>query len=206
MLACARIGAVHAVVPAHASAAALAARIEELAPKLILSASADMRGGQAAPCKPRLDAALALCRQEPPACIVLQRPAAPAELLSGRDHDWKTLWNEAVNYAKTSDCVPLPANHPLCIAADGALRDHGGTMVASGLSMRVLSGARPGQVVWPIPGLATVSGLGLLCGSLLHGHAAQLSEDGTAVEAAAVALPWSMPAGLGDPPFAAASP
>src|SRR5262245_62039878 len=105
MLACARIGAVHSVVFGGFAARELAARIDDAKPKLILSASCGLEPGRVVAYKPLLDEAIALAQHKPAACMILQRPQLAATLVPGRDHDWKTQWDEAVNYAKTSDCV-----------------------------------------------------------------------------------------------------
>src|SRR5580692_9218698 len=88
MLACARIGAVHSVVFGGFAATELATRIDDAKPKLMLSASCGLEPGRVVPYKPLLDEALALCSAKPEACIILQRPQHPCDLLDERDHDW----------------------------------------------------------------------------------------------------------------------
>src|SRR6188474_793923 len=103
MLACARIGAIHSVVFGGFAPKELATRIDDAKPKVILSASCGLEPGRIVHYKPLLDAAIDLAQHKPSSCIVLQRPQSPCDLMAGRDHDWRTLWEEAVNYAKTSD-------------------------------------------------------------------------------------------------------
>jgi propionyl-CoA synthetase len=166
MLACARIGAVHSVVFGGFAARELATRIDDAKPKVILSASCGLEVGRIVKYKPLLDEAIALAQHKPSACIVLQRPQAPCELVAGRDHDWRTLWEEAVNYAKTSDCVPLAATDPLYILytsgttgrPKGVVRDNGGHMVALNWSMKNLYGMRPGDVYWAASDVGWVVG------------------------------------------------
>src|SRR3981081_846099 len=156
MLACARIGAVHSVVFGGFAAKELATRIDDAKPKLILSASCGLEPGRVVAYKPLLDEAIALATYKPPACIILQRPQAQATMVDGRDHDWKVLWEEGVNYAKTSDCVPLAATDPLYILytsgttgrPKGVVRDNGGHLVALKWSMQNLYGVSPGEVYW----------------------------------------------------------
>jgi propionyl-CoA synthetase len=166
MLACARIGAVHSVVFGGFAARELATRIDDARPKLILSASCGLEPGRIVNYKPLLDEAIALAQHKPSACIILQRPQSPCELVAGRDHDWRTLWEEAVNYAKTSDCVPLAATDPLYILytsgttgrPKGVVRDNGGHMVALNWSMKNLYGMRPGEVFWAASDVGWVVG------------------------------------------------
>ncbi|MEL6947189.1 MAG: AMP-binding protein, partial [Pseudomonadota bacterium] len=60
MLACARLGAVHSVVFGGFAAAELATRIDDCAPKLILSASCGIEPGRVVAYKPLLDGAIEL--------------------------------------------------------------------------------------------------------------------------------------------------
>src|ERR1700744_2454534 len=87
MLACARIGAVHSVVFGGFAAKELATRIDDAAPKLILSASCGIQPGPIVQYKPLLDEAIKLSHAKPDACIILQRPQHVCELIAGRDHD-----------------------------------------------------------------------------------------------------------------------
>src|SRR5215813_12948062 len=156
MLACARIGAVHSVVFGGFAAKELATRIDDCRPKIILSASCGMEGARVVPYKPLLDEAINLAKHKPPACMILQRPQCEAPLTVGRDHDWRKVWENAVNYAKTSECVPVAATDPLYILytsgttgiPKGVVRDNGGHMVALKWSMQNLYDISPGEVWW----------------------------------------------------------
>ncbi len=156
MLACARIGAIHSVVFGGFAAKELATRIDDAKPKVILSASCGIEGARIVPYKPLLDEAIALAKHKPSACLILQRPQAEAKLVEGRDHDWRRVWENAVNYAKTSACEPMLATDPLYILytsgttgiPKGVVRDNGGHMVALKWSMDGLYGIKPGEVWW----------------------------------------------------------
>ena len=88
MLACARIGAVHSVVFGGFAAKELATRIDDAAPKLVLSASCGIEPGRIVQYKPLLDEAIKLAKTKPQNCLVLQRPQHTCDLVPGRDHDW----------------------------------------------------------------------------------------------------------------------
>ncbi|HZT27691.1 MAG TPA: propionyl-CoA synthetase [Pseudolabrys sp.] len=156
MLACARIGAIHSVVFGGFAAKELATRIDDAKPKVILSASCGLEGTRVVPYKPLLDEAIALAQHKPQTCLILQRPQCTAELKEGRDHDWRKVWEHAVEYAKTSECVPVAATDPLYIlytsgttgVPKGVVRDNGGHMVALKWSMQYLYGVNPGEVWW----------------------------------------------------------
>src|SRR5579863_3525646 len=109
MLACARIGAVHSVVFGGFAPKELATRIDDAAPKLILSASCGIEPGRIVAYKPMLDEAIKLASVKPQGCIVLQRPEQTCELTSGRDYDWASLRDAAIKAKKSADCVPVLA-------------------------------------------------------------------------------------------------
>jgi propionyl-CoA synthetase len=185
MLACARIGAVHSVVFGGFAPKELATRINDCKPKLILSASCGIEGTRVVPYKPLLDEAITLAKHKPEACLILQRPQSEAKMIDGRDHDWRRVWEHAVNYAKTSDCVPVAATDPLYILytsgttgiPKGVVRDNGGHMVALKWSMQYLYNIDPGEVWWCASDIGWVVGHSyIVYGPLLHGATSILYE------------------------------
>jgi propionyl-CoA synthetase len=185
MLACARIGAVHSVVFGGFAAKELASRIDDAKPKVILSASCGIEGARVIPYKPLLDEAIKLAKHKPSSCLILQRPQCTAELTPGRDHDWRKVWENAVNYAKTSECVPVAATDPLYILytsgttgiPKGVVRDNGGHMVALKWSMQNLYGIKPGEVWWSGSDVGWVVGHSyIVYAPLLHGCTSILYE------------------------------
>jgi len=178
MLACARIGAVHSVVFGGFAAKELATRIDDAKPKVILSASCGIEGTRVIPYKPLLDEAIKIAKHKPQTCMILQRPQCEAPLTPGRDHDWRKVWEHAVNYAKTSECVPVAATDPLYILytsgttgiPKGVVRDNGGHMVALKWSMQYLYGIDPGEVWWCASDIGWVVGHSyIVYAPLLHG-------------------------------------
>jgi propionyl-CoA synthetase len=185
MLACARIGAVHSVVFGGFAAKELATRIDDAKPKVILSASCGLEGARVIPYKPLLDEAIQLARHKPQICLILQRPQCEAKLIAGRDHDWRKVWEQAVEYAKTSDCVPVLATDPLYIlytsgttgVPKGVVRDNGGHMVALKWSMQYLYGVNPGEVYWAASDVGWVVGHSyIIYAPLFHGCTSILYE------------------------------
>ena len=185
MLACARIGAIHSVVFGGFAAKELATRIDDAKPKVILSASCGIEGARVIPYKPLLDAAIDLAAHKPDTCLILQRPQCEAALTPGRDHDWRAVWEDAVNYAKTSECVPVAATDPLYILytsgttgiPKGVVRDNGGHMVALKWSMKNLYNIDPGEVWWCASDIGWVVGHSyIVYAPLLHGATSVMYE------------------------------
>jgi len=162
MLACARLGAIHSVVFGGFASNELAVRIDDAAPKVIVSATCGVEPTRIVPYKPLLDAAIDLAKHKPSSCIILHRPMQDAELVAGRDHDWEA----AVSAAEPAACVPVKANDPLYILytsgttgqPKGVVRDTGGSIVALKWSMKNVYGAQPGEVYWAASDVGWVVG------------------------------------------------
>ncbi len=185
MLACARIGAIHSVVFGGFAPKELATRINDAKPKVILSTSCGIEGTRVVPYKPLLDEAINLAKHKPQACLILQRPQCEAPLTAGRDHDWRKVWENAVNYAKTSECVPVAATDPLYILytsgttgiPKGVVRDNGGHLVALKWSMENLYGVKPGEIWWCASDIGWVVGHSyIVYAPLFHGATSVMYE------------------------------
>ena len=162
MLACARIGAVHSVVFGGFAARELAVRIDDAAPKVVVSASCGIEVSRIVEYKPILDQAIELAAHKPGRCVIVQRPAAPAALTAGRDLGWE----QAMAGAEPADCVPLAATDPLYILytsgttakPKGVVRDNGGHAVALHWSMKHIYDTGPGEVYWAASDIGWVVG------------------------------------------------
>ena len=162
MLACARLGAIHSVVFGGFAANELATRIDDCAPKLVLSASCGIEAARIVPYKPLLDAAIMMAVHKPERCIVLQRPQERCELMAGRDEDWA----EVMATAELHDCVPVAATDTLYVLytsgttgqPKGIVRDTGGHAVALTWSMRHIYDIKPGEVYWAASDIGWVVG------------------------------------------------
>jgi propionyl-CoA synthetase len=181
MLACARIGAIHSVVFGGFAANELAGRIEDAAPKLVVSASCAIERGAVIAYKPLLDAAIAMVESKPRRCIILQRPMLEAELIPGRDLEW----NDAVAAAEPVGCVPVEATDPLYILytsgttgrPKGIVRDNGGHAVALEWTMKHVYNVDPGEVYWAASDVGWVVGHSyIVYAPLFHGCTTVLYE------------------------------
>jgi propionyl-CoA synthetase len=163
MLPCARVGAVHSVVFGGFAAHELAVRIDDAAPKVMVSASCGIEVSRTLEYKPILDRAIELAGHTPERCVVAQRAAALAVLSAGLDLDWE----QAMAGAEPVACVPVAATDPLYILytsgtttkPKGVVRDNGGHAVALRWSMQHIYETRPGEVFWAASDVGGSSGI-----------------------------------------------
>ncbi len=181
ILACARIGAVHSVVFGGFAANELAVRLNDCAPKAIISGSCGIEPGRVVEYKPLLDQAIELATSKPDFCVVLQREQATATMIEGRDHDW----NDFITSAPPHPCVPVKATDPLYILytsgttgqPKGIVRDNGGHAVALKWSMKAVYNIEPGEVYWAASDIGWVVGHSyIIYGPLLQGATSVMYE------------------------------
>jgi len=162
MLACARIGAVHSVVFGGFAAKELAIRINDAEPKVIVSASCGIEIEKVIPYKPLVDEAILIADHKPNSCILYQREQVSGDIVEGRDYNWETLMQDAIEVAP----VPLKSTDPLYILytsgttgkPKGVVRDNGGHAVAMLYSMKHVYGMNTGDTFWAASDVGWVVG------------------------------------------------
>ena len=162
MLACARIGAVHSVVFGGFAAAELAKRIDDSAPKLILTASCGIEPSRIVAYKPLVDEAIEIAAQKPESVILLQRPQCMADMIEGRDYDWQ----EEIAKASPADCVAVKSEDPAYILytsgttgmPKGVVRSTAAHIVALKWSMKHIYDCTAGDVYWAASDVGWVVG------------------------------------------------
>ncbi|MDA7416148.1 propionate--CoA ligase [Xenophilus arseniciresistens] len=178
MLACARIGAIHCVVFGGFASGALASRIEDAQPKVVVSADAGSRGGKVIAYQPLLDEAIRLSAHKPSAVLWVERGLAPLVCQARRDHRWAELM---VRHADARvPCVWLEATDTSYIIytsgttgrPKGVQRDVGGYAVALAASMKHIFDGRAGETYFSTSDIGWVVGHSyIVYGPLIAGMA-----------------------------------
>lgn len=195
MLACARIGAVHAVVSGGCTVSELAVQIDDARPKVVLTASCALEGSRVIACKPLVDEALEKASHTVDHVLVLQRPQLTAELVEPRDVDWRMMTRPGA--FEPASCVDVAATDLLYILhTSGAagqpkriVRDNGAHAVALVHSMRVHD-VGPDDVLFTTSDVSSVEGHShLVYGPLLVG-ATTVMYEGDPVVAPDAGASW----------------
>ena len=161
LLACARIGAIHSVVFAGFSAAALAARLNDAECSMLLTADGGFRGAKITPLKDIADEALTSCPTVKK-CIVFKR--------TEQDVSWNNIdlwWHEELE--KVNDVCPaeiMDSEDPLFILytsgstgkPKGMVHSCGGYMVYTAYSFQNVFQYQKGDVYWCTADIGWITG------------------------------------------------
>jgi acetyl-CoA synthetase len=203
MLACARIGAVHAALPSALDVAGLAAHVRDAGAKIVVTADGGFRDGRA-PLSPTgslktvqfksvLDAALDLAPDSKVEhVVVVRRTGERLDWQAGRD----IWWHDAVETAPPEHRAPtLYAEHPLFISYQtpgrggvpgrieprGLLHAAGGYLTQVAFSHHAVFDHKAGlDVYWCTADIASISGHSYLVYGPLANGATQVMYEGAA--------------------------
>ena len=159
MLACARLGAVHSVVFAGFSDAALADRIVDGRSKIVVTADSGVRGGKPVPLKPSVDRAIAIAAadgQVVQKVLVAHRAGGGVGegalgWVTGRDVDLDAATAIALKSGASCEAVAVGAEDPLFVLytsgstgkPKGVLHTAGGYAVYAKATFKYIFDARP---------------------------------------------------------------
>ncbi len=183
MLACARIGAIHSVVFGGFASVSLASRIDNAAPKVIVSADAGSRAGKVVPYKGLLDEAIKLAKNKPAKVLMIDRGLAKFEQTTGRDEDYAALRAKHMN--ASVPCEWVDSTHPSYTlytsgttgTPKGVQRDTGGYCVALAASMKHIYLGKPGETYFSTSDIGWVVGHSyIVYGPLIAGMATIMYE------------------------------
>lgn len=161
MLACARIGAVHSVVFGGFAPHELAIRIDDIKPKVIISASHGIEFTNVIPYQPLVNQSLQESVHQPEYLVYFQRKPGLVTLNKKNEIDFNQLLLD-----KPCEAVAVKSNDPLYVLytsgttgkPKGIVRDHGGYATALAYSMKNFYGAKPGEVFWAASDVGWVVG------------------------------------------------
>ena len=102
MLACARIGAIHSVIFSAFAPAQVIERVDDIQPKVFITADQAPRGGQKTPLKENTDEALQQVEADSlQSVVVVRRTGDDVPMTDGRDQYWDELTEDA-----SDECEP----------------------------------------------------------------------------------------------------
>jgi acetyl-CoA synthetase len=164
LLACSRIGAVHCVVFGGLSAEALAARIQDVGAKVVITAKGQFRGGKWIPLKQIVDKALQHCSSVEKVIVY-----DSSEVKPDLDPDRELWWQEAMEDPGLPAFVPpepMDAEAPLFILhtsgstgkPKGMVHTHGGYLLYAAMTTRLVFDLKKDEIFWCTANIDWITG------------------------------------------------
>ncbi len=181
MLACSRIGVVHAIVFGGFSAEALRDRINDCKSTVLITCDGTYRGAKAVPQKDNADKAAEQCptiKTE----IVVKRTGTPVTMKEGRDVWYEDLMAKAGRYCKPEE---MDAEDPLFIlytsgstgTPKGVQHTTAGYLLYASMTQQLAFDVRDEDVYWCTADIGWVTGHSYVAyGPLTNGHTSILFE------------------------------
>ncbi len=181
MLACARIGAVHAIVFGGFSAEALRDRINNSGSAVVITCDGTYRGAKAVPQKDTCDKALTQCPGVK-TLVVVKRTGTAVTMKEGRDIWYEELMAKADRYCKPEE---MDAEDPLFILytsgstgqPKGVVHTQAGYLLYASMTQQLAFDVREEDTYWCTADIGWVTGHSyVVYGPLCNGHSSILFE------------------------------
>ncbi|HOG12586.1 MAG TPA: AMP-binding protein, partial [Smithellaceae bacterium] len=181
MLACARIGAVHAIVFGGFSAEALRDRINNSGSAVVITCDGTYRGAKAVPQKDTCDKAVAQCPGVK-TMVVVKRTGTQVNMKEGRDIWYEELMAKADRYCKPEE---MDAEDPLFILytsgstgqPKGVVHTQAGYLLYASMTQQLAFDVREEDTYWCTADIGWVTGHSyIVYGPLCNGHSSILFE------------------------------
>ncbi len=164
MLACARMGAIHSVVFGGFASGSLASRIDDAAPRVVITADAGSRVGKIVPYTPLLKEAVSLASSKPESILIVDRGLSTIDLGALQAVDYTAARLKHLNadvpcaYLDATDISYTLYTSGTTGKPKGVQRDTGGYAVALAASMKYIFDCKPGQVYFATSDIGWVVG------------------------------------------------